>query len=81
MGARHVVVTSPLFDQDRGFLQRVENLRIQQFVPKLAVEAFAVAVLPGTARLDEQRVDIQPTEPTSNRVCAELRPIIPSPGS
>ena len=78
MGTMSVVVPSPLLDQDFGFPQCVEDLRIQELIAELAVEAFAVAVLPGTAGLDEQRVDIQPTEPAPNRMSAELRPIVRS---
>jgi len=39
-----IVVPSPSFDDDLGLLESVEGLAIQQ----LAVEAFALAVLPGT---------------------------------
>ena len=36
---------------------------VEEFVPEFAVEAFDVAVLPRTPRLDEQRLDSQPREP------------------
>ena len=39
-----VVMPPPLFDQDRFFPQRVEDLAIQQLIPELAVEAFIVSV-------------------------------------
>ena len=47
-----VVLHPPLLDHDLRFLQGVENLSIQALVPQLAVEAFAVAVLPGAPWLD-----------------------------
>ena len=47
MGSDGVVVAPPLFDQDLGFAQRVEDLTVQQLVPEPCVEALAVAVLPG----------------------------------
>ena len=41
-----VVVLTPFFDDDLGFLERVEDLSIEQLVAELCVEALAVAVLP-----------------------------------
>ena len=42
-----VVVFPPLFDQDFGFPQRVDELAVQQFIAKPCVESFAVSILPG----------------------------------
>ena len=42
-----VVVDAPLFDDHLGFLKAVEDLAIEAFIPELAVEGLAVAVLPG----------------------------------
>jgi hypothetical protein len=36
-----------LFDEDLGFLEAGEDFAIEQLVPQLAVEAFAIAVFPG----------------------------------
>jgi predicted ATP-dependent serine protease len=44
-----VVVTTPSLDQDLGLAQRVEELTVQQFVPKAGVETLAVAVHPSIA--------------------------------
>ena len=41
-----VVVFPPLFDQDLGLSQAVEDLSVKEFVPEAGVEAFAVPVLP-----------------------------------
>ena len=38
---------APLFDDDLGFPKAVEQLAVHEFVPELAVEGIAVAVLPG----------------------------------
>lgn len=51
-----VVVIPPAFDQDLRLLERVEDLRVQQLVPQLAVERLDVAVLPRAAGLDKQRL-------------------------
>lgn len=50
-----VVVLPPHLDDHAYFFERVENLAVQTFIAQLAVERFAVTVLPGAARLDEQR--------------------------
>ena len=81
MGTMSVVVPSPCLDQDCGFFQPMEDLHGQQLVSELAVEWLAIAVLPRAAGLDEQRADIQPTEPVSNSVGAKLWAVIPLPGS
>jgi hypothetical protein len=65
VGPKAVVTMAPLLDQDLGLLQGVKDLEVQEFVPELAVEALAVAVLPGTAGLDEQRADFQPGQPST----------------
>jgi len=67
-----------MLDQDLSFFQRVEDLRVQELIAKLAVEAFTVTVLPRAARLDEQRADVQPCQPLPNRLGAELGPIVRS---
>lgn len=38
---------APLLDDDLGFPEAVKDLAVQKFVPELAVEGLAVAVLPG----------------------------------
>ena len=47
-----IVVPSPSFDHDLCLFQRVEDLTIEQLITKLSVEAFAVAIFPGTAWFD-----------------------------
>ena len=47
MWPSRVVVDAPLLDDNLGFPEAVEDLAIQQFVPELAVEGLAVAILPG----------------------------------
>ncbi len=48
-----VVFLSPHFNQNSGFFKSGEDLAIQQLVAHLAVERFNIAVLPGTARLND----------------------------
>ena len=45
-----VIVLSPLFDDDFGLLQAVEDFTVEQLIPEAGVEALAVAVLPGRTR-------------------------------
>ena len=47
-----VVMSPPLFDDDLSLFEGIEGLPIQKFVPEAGIEGLAVAVLPGTARLD-----------------------------
>jgi hypothetical protein len=57
-------VTPPGFDQDLGFDKAEEDLAVEQFIAQLAVEALAVAVLPGAAGLDVGGLGgVEPTEP------------------
>jgi hypothetical protein len=51
-----VVEASPLFDQHLGLLECVEEFEVQALVSELAVKAFAITVLPGTSRFDEERL-------------------------
>src|SRR5690606_10152038 len=52
MRAYPIVMAAPAFDNDPGFVERVEDLAVEQFVPESGIEAFDVAVLPGAARRD-----------------------------
>ncbi len=71
-----VVVPAPPLQHDLGFAQRVEDLAVQQLVPQLAVEALVVAVLPGTARLDEERLHAHLRQPLPHRLGREFRPVV-----
>ncbi len=46
VGSFGIVVFPPPFDDDLGFVQRVEDLSVQQFVAHAPVEALAIAMLP-----------------------------------
>ena len=71
-----VVLPSPSLDQDLGLRQRVEDLAVEQFVAQLPVERFHIPVLPGTPRLDKQRLYRQRREPPPDEDRRELRPVI-----
>ena len=47
-----VVVDAPLLDQHLCFSQRVEDFSVEQFVAQLAIEGFAVTVLPRASGSD-----------------------------
>lgn len=55
-----VVVASPLSDHGAGLRQRREPVLVEAFVAELAVEAFDVTVLHGSARFDQQVLDAMP---------------------
>ena len=76
MGADAVVVLPPLFDQDLGLLQRIEDLPVQEFISQLSVEGFHVTILPGTPGLDIERLDAKPREPLANRIRSEFGTVV-----
>jgi hypothetical protein len=42
-----IVIDARLLDDDLGLPKALEDLVVQEFVPELAVEGIALAVLPG----------------------------------
>ncbi len=76
MGADAVVVVTPIGDEHLRFEQRGEAFAVQEFVSQLAVKRFDVAVFPGGAGLDKQRLDLQPTQPVFDGPGTELRTIV-----
>ena len=71
-----VVLLAPAFDQHFRFLERVEKLALEQLVLQLAIEAFDVAVLPGRARFDVERLDADLLEPVADGVRCKLRAVV-----
>ena len=63
MRSSGIVQPPPLLDEYDGLVQGVEDLTVQELVPQLAIETLVVAVLPWTARLDEQRLHTEPGQP------------------
>ena len=55
MRPSRVVVFAPALGQDLRFLQRVEDLAVEELIAQLAVERFTVAIFPGAAGLDIER--------------------------
>src|SRR5476649_1880402 len=76
MRTHNVVVPSPGFDHDPGFVERVEDLPVEQFVTQFSVEGFAVAILPGTARFDIGGLGSDGRNPLQKCRCHELRAVI-----
>lgn len=56
-------MVAPLLDDDSSLLQTVEDFPVEAPVAQLAVEGFAVAILPGTAGLDVERLCSERCEP------------------
>ena len=71
-----VVVVSPSSDEHCCLLQSVEDFAVQQLVAELAVERFVVAVLPGAAWFDVERLHADPAKPIPNGMGRELRTIV-----
>lgn len=71
-----VVVSAPIFNNDFRFFHGHKHLTVQQLVPQFAVEAFAVAVLPGTAGLNVLRLNAQVRQPSLQRQGDKLRAVV-----
>lgn len=76
MRADGVVVAAPPLNEDLRLGQRVERLGVEQFVPELVIEALHVAVLPGTAGLDERRLRAHSGDPALHGGGGELGVIV-----
>jgi len=76
MGPHRVVVPPPTLDEHLGLQERVELLSGQELVAEPAVEALAVAVLPRTARFDEQSFHADLGEPLTHLLGRKLRTIV-----
>jgi hypothetical protein len=65
----------PHLDDYLRLFKRIENLSVQTFIPQLAVEGFAVSLLPRTAGFDKQRLRahrLQPGSDTPRGISAPL---------
>jgi hypothetical protein len=71
-----VVVLAPALGDDLCLLQAVEDLAVEKLVSQLAIEALAVAVLPGAAWLNEQGLRADLGKPVSNDLRSHLRAIV-----
>ena len=74
--AKRIVVTSPAFDEDLVVVQRIKQFPVEQFISQFAIEGFDIAVLPRTARLDEQGRHGQHVIPGPQRRNDELRAVV-----
>ena len=76
VGALVVVLVAPLLGEDLHLPEGIEELPVQEFVPKLAVEALNIPILPRATRCDEEGCDSHPLEPQPHRPGGELRPVV-----
>ena len=71
-----VVVDAPLLDEHLRFSQRVEDLSVEQFIAQLAVEGFAITILPGASRSDVNGRRTEPFQPPLEPLGDHLRAIV-----
>ena len=76
MWSFRVVVSPPFFDDDLRFPYAVEDLSVEQFVSEPAIEALAVAVLPGASWLDVSRLSANCRNSVSDSLSNELRTVV-----
>ena len=73
-----VAMPSPSLAEYLGFKYRIEQFPIDQLISKFAVEALDIAILPGTAWLDEQCLDIYTFQLITHFMCSKIRSIVTS---
>ena len=71
-----IVVPPPTLDDDLGFGARAEPFEAETFVAEFAVEAFADAILPGLAGLDQRGADALRSDPGQELLGNELRTVV-----
>lgn len=71
-----VVVHPPLVENNPSLRQAQEQLAVEQLVPKPAVEALHVTVLPWARLLDGERANARPRQPLLNLLGNELGPVV-----
>ena len=76
MGSPGVVVDAPFLDDLLGFLKAVEDLAIEQLVSQLAIEGFAISVLPRRSGLDVKALAAQSRQPLPQHLRNHLRTIV-----
>ncbi len=76
MRADVIVLPEPLGDDHTGLVDACKPLSIQNLVPERSIEALVVAVLPGRARIDPDRLNADALKPVLKRCRRELRTIV-----
>lgn len=76
MRADGVILSAPVFNDDFGFGEVVEQLHAQAFIAQFAVETFIVSVLPRGSWLDVQCLRTNSAEPLADSSRSELTSII-----
>src|SRR5580700_7375934 len=71
-----VVFQPPSLRQNLCLLQRVQDLAVQELIAQLPIETLTIPVLPRTPRLDIQRLRAQSSQPLSQLLGNELRPVV-----
>src|SRR5438034_236915 len=71
-----VVVLPPVFDHSLGLLQCVKDFTVEQFIAQLAIEAFAIAILPRASWLDVSGLGSDGSNPLSKSDGDKLRAVI-----
>lgn len=71
-----IVVDPPLFCQNLRFLQRVEQLAVQELRAHFPIERFDIAVFPRGAGLNVEGLNLQGLQPATQFPGNELRPVV-----
>lgn len=71
-----VIVLSPLFDDELGLLECVEDFAVEQVIAEARIEALAIPILSGRARCDVGGLGSRSADPVPNLLCNELWPVV-----
>ena len=71
-----VVLVTPLRCECLHLPEGIEELLVQEFVPKLAVEALNIPLLPRATRCDEEILGLHALEPQTHLLCGELPSVV-----
>ncbi len=72
-----IVMQMPVIGEDNaGFAERVNEFTVETLPAELVVEAFHIAVLPGTARINVDGLDALFSEPLLNGCRDKLRAVV-----
>ena len=71
-----VILPAPGFDQNPGFLQRVEDFSVEEFVAQPGIEAFDIAVLPRASWRDIGGLGPNGGDPSLHCLSDELGPVV-----
>jgi hypothetical protein len=76
VGAVVVVLESPVFEEELGFVECVEAFHVEELAAEVAVERFDVGVLPGCSGFDVAGVGVVEAAPVAKGLAHEFGAVV-----